>query len=110
MNLDYVQKFSSELYSFLLLSLLLNLLKFFGEGSNANYLLKGFKHTIHPDGLPDGLLSKAATKILVGYDTFHAPGIVKYKDFRFYYVKNKNNFFTLLRLYFFINQLYFFIR
>ena len=31
MNLDYVQKFSSELYSFLLLSLLLNLLKFLGK-------------------------------------------------------------------------------
>ena len=88
MNLDYVQKFSSELYSFLLLFSFVKYIKVFGEGNNANYLLKGFKHYIHRGGFPDGLLSKAATKILVGYDIFHAPVIGEYKDFRFYYEVN----------------------
>ena len=41
-------------------------------------------------GFPDGLLSKAATKILIGYDTFPYRATVtgKYKDFRFYYEVN----------------------
>ena len=63
-------------------------IKVFGEGSNANYLLKGFRHYIHRGGFPDGIFSKAATKILVGYDNFYAPGTGKYKDFRFYYEVN----------------------
>ena len=63
-------------------------IKVFGEGNDANYLLKAFKHTIHRRGLPDGLLSKAETKVFVGFDDHHGRVIGKYKDFRFYYEVN----------------------
>ena len=75
-------------YTVYLYFIFVKYIQVFGEGNDANYLLKAFKHTIHRGGLPDGLLSKAATKVLVGYDNIHGLGIGKYKDFRFYYEVN----------------------